>query len=210
MKDLNLSLLIRYGYTGLIVFVMLLMKDPARMKSYVEGAGAVLAPFVVLAIGACVYVLYRYLLGEWIFYPLAHFWDWLFSRANRGQKALSPFWYIRHRHGIPKRQCRDAYNAIRRELVPDPLKKQLDIAHAELYVLYITALMLPFAATIRPNLVPWQYIVGGAVIVQIGAWVADVRQHRYELRSIVSAQTSEALAEFLRKRGYASQQSPSG
>ncbi len=75
-KDLNLFWLVRYGFGGALVYVILLLAYPVEVKKYTEAAGTVLAPILVLAGGACIYVVYRHLLGEWFLYPLAHFFDY--------------------------------------------------------------------------------------------------------------------------------------
>lgn len=199
MKDLNLSLLIRYGYSGLLLFGMLLLRYPQEIKSYVEGAGDILAPLVVFAIGACIYVIYRHLLGEWIIYPLAHCIDWLTSKKNRSPNALSPFWHLKNL-GLPWQQRRDAYNAIRREFIPENLQKQLNAAHAEIHVLYITALELPILGILRPDFTFWPYFV--ALFALMAAWAADIRQHRSELKSILATRPTVDLKDFLRSRGY--------
>jgi hypothetical protein len=201
VKDLTLSTLIRYGYGGLLLFVILLLKDPVRVKGYVEGAGSVLAPLAVLGIGACFYVLYRHLLGEWFLYPLAHIADWVTSKENRGPNPISPIWHLRNL-GLPYRQCRNAYNAVRREFLPEQVTKQLNMAHSEIHVLYITALEIPLLAAFRVDLWPWPYVVATAVLALLAALAADVRQHRYEHRSIVSTHSVEQLTNFLTQRGY--------
>jgi hypothetical protein len=206
MTDLNLSLVIRYGYAGMLFTTILLVLNRSFVKSLTESAGAVLTPFIVVTIGACIYVVYRHLLGEFILYRLAHFFDNRGSKKNRGTTgALSPHGYL-EQLGVPKRQRRDAYNAMRREYLSEPLKKQLDLAHAEVHILYITfvegaglAVYLPFSSSSW-----WTFwiVTISALLVLFCAIAADIKQHRYELNSILSVKQIDELKSFLAARGY--------
>jgi hypothetical protein len=203
MKDLNLSLVIRYGYAGMLFTTILLVVNRSFVKSLTESAGAVLTPFIVVTIGACIYVFYRYLLGEWLLYPLAHRFD---SKENRGTTgALSPHGYL-EQLGVPKQQRRGAYNAMRREYITDPLKKQLDLAHAEAHILYITSVELAGLAVYLPFSSSrwwWSLVVAGpALLFLYCAIKADNNQHRYELSSILSVKQTDELKTFLAARGY--------
>src|SRR5690242_9745893 len=95
-KELNVSWLIRYGYGGALLYLILLIADPGAVKQYTDSAGSVLAPLLVLGAGACVYVIYRHLLGEWILFPLGHLFDYYTSKGNRdtGKGAVSTIWWL--------------------------------------------------------------------------------------------------------------------
>lgn len=179
MKGFNLSQVIRYGYPGLLLAAFLVKGFPADAKAYVEGAGAVLAPLIVLTVGSCLYTVYRHLIGEWLLYPIAHCIDtrlFVPELDARSLVAIFPVW------GVSKGRIRDAYNLVRRQLVPDDLKKQVELAHAEVHILYLTALQMPLLYFVL-GMNGWA-AAAISVTTLFAAWAADVRQHRYEARAI--------------------------
>jgi hypothetical protein len=107
---------------------------------------------------------------------------------------------------VPRRQRRHAYNAMRREYISDPLKKQLDLAHAEAHILYITSVELAgLAVYLSFSSSSWRtlwIVTGSCVLVLFCALATDIKQHRYELRSILSVKQIDELKGFLTSRGY--------
>jgi len=71
-KELNLSLLIRYGYAGDLLYLILLLFKRDLVKAYSESISSVLVIFIIFSGGICIYAFYRHLIGEWILFPLAH------------------------------------------------------------------------------------------------------------------------------------------
>ncbi len=208
-KELNLSWVIRYGYGGALLYLILLIRDPASMKAYTESAGAVLAPLLLVGAGTCIYVVYRHLLGEWLLYPFAHRLDYYTARGNRDLTAgaVSPIWWLAQR-GVAKGARREAYTAVRREFLPADTRKQLDLAHSEVHVLYLTFIELfGLGAILLADGNRWHLALVVAVsglVFLLAAWAADVRLHRHEFRSIVSTDQSkrDGLEAFLASRGY--------
>src|SRR5437660_1697362 len=131
LKEINLSLLLRYGYSGFLLVGILLFVNPRAIKTVTDNSGPVLAPPLVLAVGACIYVVYRYIVGEWILFPLTHWIDERISVASAAT-ALSPIRHLRQL-GIRERELRAAYNALRHEALDEKVRKQLDFAHAEIH-----------------------------------------------------------------------------
>jgi hypothetical protein len=65
----NLDRLIRYGYSGFLLTGILLFLVPTRVHPALEAGGAVVTPLVILAAGAAVYAIYRYVLNELLLAP---------------------------------------------------------------------------------------------------------------------------------------------
>jgi len=199
---LGLARLLRYGYAGfLLLGVFLLTADDAsKLKVAIDAAGSVLGPLVVLAVGAAVYVLYRYLLGEWLLFPLAHGLDWLIWKVWPGTaEPVSPIWYLA-KLGVRFGNRRLAYNTVRRQGLEPVIAERLDVAHSEAHIPYLTAVVLmasyaTFAST--KVLLFWFGLVALAA-----ALANDVRQHREELRTLKAALPEDKLEDLLKKHGF--------
>jgi hypothetical protein len=209
-KELNLSLLIRYGYAGGLLYLILVIFNRDSVKTYTESIGSILVLFIIFAGGTCIYAIYRHLIGEWFLFPVAHGWDWLFSKSNRqtDSGAVSTIWWLAQQ-GVPLGVRREAYTALRRDRVSIETKKQLDLSHSEVYVLYITfleTLALGIWLWYSRNFKKGGWVALAACIFLLAAWAADVRLHRHEFRAIVPSDDSgiEDLRLFLRQRGYLS------
>jgi hypothetical protein len=203
LKELNLSLLLRYGYSGFLLVGILLFTKPSAIKTVTDNAGAVLSPLLVLAVGACIYVVYRYLLGEWVLFPLMHRWD-RFTTRTPASAALSPVWHLA-RLGVGESELRTAYTAVRRELLKDEVREQLDFAHTEIHILYITCIELIPLSIFLASIGAYGrgfLTLGLGLFVLFAAVTADTQQHRSELRTISSTFTEEQIKQFLRVRGF--------
>jgi hypothetical protein len=202
MKELNLSLLLRYGYAGFLLVGILLFINPSAIKTITDNAGTVLSPLLVLAAGACIYVVYRYVVGEWILFPLSHCIDGIVSRGH--SPVRSPILYLL-RLGVKLTDLRPAYNALRHEVLEEKTRNQLDFAHAEIHVLYITCIELMglaiYLTVIGAKTHVYLILIIGIVIL-CGAISTDIQQHRSELRTIQSAVSVEEIERNLRARGF--------
>ena len=183
--------------------MLLVFVNPSAVKTVTDNAGPVLAPLLVLSVGACIYVVYRYIIGEWILYRVTHWVDSITAKDSAG-RDLSPIRHLR-KLGVPRRESRAAYNALRHEFLDDKVKKQLDFAHAEIHVLYITcieliSLSIFLAATGMKKQYPLILIVG--LVVLCGAMATDIQQHRSEVRTIRSNKAEAEVRDFLRAKGF--------
>ena len=108
---------------------------------------------------------------------MASFFDRLFSRPNRAKDgAVSTIWYLAQSK-VPRGARREAYTALRREYLPAETKKQLDLAHSEVHVLYITFLELFSLGVLlwRSGREIGIFLTGGAILFLCAAWAADIR-----------------------------------
>jgi len=64
LKRFELDRLIRYGYAGFLLVGILLLIVPGQVAPILAAGGTVVTPLVILAVGAAVYTLYRYVFNE--------------------------------------------------------------------------------------------------------------------------------------------------
>ncbi len=199
-KDLGLDRILRYGYGGFLLLALALLCGKAgALKPAIEAAGSVLGPLVVFACGAAIYTVYRYLLGEWVLFPIAHGLDWLVSKGNKKPtNAVSPIWYC-VQLGVPMLKARAAYNALRREKLKDSTAQRLNLSHSEAHLLYLTSVI-----TIASYwLIAHEALLLTAGFVALCAALAnDVRQHREELPTIRADVSDQELIDFFKERGF--------
>lgn len=200
-KTLGLSRLLRYGYAGfLLLGVFLLTSDTSKLKPAIEAAGSVLGPIVVLAAGAGIYVLYRYLLGEWLLFPLAHGLDWLMWKVfPRSLEPVSPIWYLA-RLGVRFGSRRLAYNTVRRAGLEPAIAERLDVAHSEAHMPYLTAVI--FIASYGTFARQEVLLLWLGLLTLAAALANDVRQHREELPTLKGHLSERKLQELLKTHGF--------
>lgn len=205
----SLSRLLRYGYGGFLLVGILSLIEQEFVKSSIAAAGSVLAPLVVFFVGVCIFVVYRYVLGEFILYQLTHATHKILDRCMYGKgEVSSPTGYLQSL-GVSWWQKRTAYTDIRRELFDKEQQERLDLAHSEIHVLYITAIEFFAAAaylylSINGSSRPFSitFFLVGAVLTLIAASITDIQQHRIEYRLLRYGIEFDRLVGFLRKRGY--------
>lgn len=207
-KDLNLTWIVRYGYGGALLYLIFVLHDPAEAKTITDASGSVLAPLLLLAAGACIYVFYRHLVGEWFLFPLAHFLDWWGVKGNRHETegAVSPIFWLRQQ-GVPLTSCRAAYSAIRQHQAKREARAIFDRDHSEIHILYLTFLALTPAAAIAWSDGAHGVALGcafAAVVFLIGGLRADVQLHRLEFPTLVPSDPERRaeVLEFLRLHGW--------
>ena len=200
--NLSLSQIIRYGYGGFLLIGILLIFQPDIIKKSIDSAGAIVAPIAILSIGACIYIIYRYVIGELIIYPLTHLIHYLIDRI-KGKMVISSPVRLFKSYGIPSFQVRSAYNQIRWELLEEADKKRLDFAHSEIHVLYLTSVeflitywILYYNSTTNVK----DYFLIGFFILVIAGFITDIRQHMSEYRFLKSKE--QEIKDFLKKRQF--------
>lgn len=213
LKTPTLSWLVRYGYGGGLLYLILLIFDTGPVGEFTEAAGTVFAPLIALVVGACVYVVCRHFLGELLLYPGAHFYDWLTSKRHRSSTgAESTFWYLRQLK-VPILRCREAYTALRREYLKGDIKDQFDFSHTEVHVLYTTFVEIAVLGAVLWHIRGFRgggWLVMGSFFFLVAAWAADARLHRHEFRTIVPAEETQRapVLKFLKDHGYISDTPP--
>jgi hypothetical protein len=206
-EKIRLTQIIRYGYAGFLAAGIAAFLAPAEVKPGIEAAGHVVAPLVVFAIGACIYVLYRYVLGELMIFPLVHYIHYLVDTQLFGKaEARSPITFLA-RQGVRLGQRRNAYTDIRRGVFKDAERTRLDLDHTEIAVLYLTAVefagaWIYLAASRSGSAASGWFFAVTAVLVGIAAIIADIKQHVYEFQLLQRPVMLADLSKMLQDNGY--------
>ena len=138
LEKLSISKIIRYGYGGFLLVGIILLFNPQLINEIIKSAGPVVAPIAIFSLGACIYIFYRFVLGEFIIYPISHLVHRIIDLLNSKSKVSGTIGFLR-KNKVSFWQRRAAYNLIRWEFLDDKNKKRLDYAHSEIHILYITA-----------------------------------------------------------------------
>jgi hypothetical protein len=197
--------LVGYYYAGVFVALAATSIDHDRVKSLVDALGSVLAAMVVFGIGIGTYVLHRRVVGELLLYPLIHLVHSFVDRlvGHTEARATSCTGYLRYL-GVTLGNRRSAYNAIRSAFLDETTRRQLDLAHGELHVLFLTAIVSGVTAGIKSlsQRPVWSRAwVAVAVFCFIAGVVADIRQHSLET-SLLRLQGESNVKHFLARGGF--------
>jgi hypothetical protein len=135
LKEVTLSRILRYSYGGFLLVAIMVTENSGQVKTIIEALGSTVAPLTVVALGGCVFVTYRYVLGELLIFPVVHLIDGLLQL--RSKESLSPIQYLSSL-GVPFGSRRAAYGRLKASLFTDHTKF-LDLIHSEIHILYITS-----------------------------------------------------------------------
>jgi|WetSurMetagenome_2_1015567.scaffolds.fasta_scaffold16208_2 hypothetical protein len=202
---LNAERVAGYLYSGICISIVSTLIFPKEVSALISALGGVLSVLSVFAIGFATYVLYRYIIGEYLLFPLQHFihrlLDYILGRSKKNPTSSIDF--IKNL-GVPKGLRRDAYTAIRDAFFNDETRARLDLVHGEIHALYITAVdsfLISGLSFLKPMYIPnWTWIFVG-IFTLIGGLIADTHQHTIETRMIKAIDPSK-LKEFLRQDGH--------
>ncbi|MCJ7577544.1 MAG: hypothetical protein MUO91_03755 [candidate division Zixibacteria bacterium] len=203
---LSISTILRYGYGGFLLVGLLALRDHVQVEAWIKATGTVVAPLIVFCVGACIYVVYRYVVGEFLFYPFMHSVHFLTDRLfYRDGQRTSPTGFL-GQGGMCFSQRRQAYTAIRRGFFEPCMRETLNLAHSEIHILYLTAVEFAAATSLwwtdpSHKVVSWVFIVAAAVTF-IAAVVTDINQHKMEYRLLRNLKDKVALTNFLSLTGY--------
>lgn len=205
LRRSDLDRLIRYGYSGFLLTGILLFLMPGRLRPALAAGGAVVAPLAILAAGAAVYTLYRYVLNEML---LSRFiLHYLHSLIDRRRATLTnPANFLVARYKVPPGLGHDAYIEVRRGFFAEEQRLSFDRNHTEATIVWLTAvectaaggalLLVPVS-----GVSPWKawLLLSAGVFTLVSAVAFDIRLFWQECR-ILSA-NSAGLPEFLQSRG---------
>lgn len=200
---LDISQIIRYGYSGFLLTAAMSVLTPQTLKTAVEAAGSVVAPLTVFAVGAAIYVMYRYVIGEFVLFPLAHLIHAGHDRIFKYTESTSPIGFLRD--GVRFGQRRAAYTTIRRHFFDDQQRERLDWNHSEVHVLYLTAVIAACVAVFvcmmkEPPANALAICALSGVLFWVAGLIRDISVHMSEGR-LFKANKQEVL-ECLRQHGF--------
>ncbi|MFH1921632.1 MAG: hypothetical protein ABIP48_17340 [Planctomycetota bacterium] len=170
MDKLGMRELLRYGYAGSLCVFVAALADRHWTVKLCEQLGPVLAPFVALAVGAVVYLVFKSLIGDRFLWWWVHrlhvkidenpqyFLQGLVKRLQKRKwcprwlenclddriRQLSPrckVHYLENTCKVPKGLGHDAYAFLRDQILEEYPRERFHLQHSEGYLLYLTALV---------------------------------------------------------------------
>ncbi len=207
MQRLTLTDVIKYGYGGALLTGLSAIVAPSEVETIIAALGAVATPIVILAIGACVYVMHRYVVGEFVIYPATHAIHWALNRSILRRARVRHVTAFLSELGLPFGERRLAYTEIRRDLFKGDTQRRIDLSHAEAHVLWLTFVLGLLATS-------WLYIydetrIGVRLALLIfslfagfGGLVLDISLHQREGRLLEHSLGVECVKKFLASRGF--------
>jgi len=201
LKRSEVDRLIRYGYSGFLLVGILLFLMPSRVRPAIEAGGAVVAPIAILAAGAAVYTLYRYVLNDFLLSPVVvhPLHGWLDRR--RGQ-TTNPANFLAE-YDVPRRLRHVAYIELRRGFFHEDLRRVFDRNHTEAAIIWLTAVectvlgggLLPVTGVskLRCGL-----LLGAGLLATLAAILRDISLFEQECRHLRAEQ--DRLPTFLKER----------
>ncbi|MBD3673894.1 MAG: hypothetical protein HUJ26_10250 [Planctomycetaceae bacterium] len=215
--------LIRYGHGGLLVFGIVALYNPDFIKEIVTSLGGPLSMLMVLSIGAPIYVIHRYVIGEYCIYPLTNIihiyvWDKISCKLRKikefettsvtgmleqqGIKVESYDWLF----GYFLR--RKVYSDWRQAYLPEKKKNLLNLFHAEVHILWISAVIVmgvilssymfsDVGDSIKGDLKYWCILF---FVLVFSGLVGDIQLHSKQCRDLRSQEAD--LKKFLEEYGY--------
>jgi len=198
------STILKYAYGGFLLVGIIAYIDHSILAASIAAMGPVVTPLVIFFLGTCIYVVYRYIIGELFLYPITHSLMYLISKQYfKFEEHLSPTSYL-GKAGVQFTQRRAAYSEIRRDYLEEKDRERFDFAHSAIHILYITAIELGVTGVFAPNaggLTLSNYFLMGSILSLCSAIIIDIQQHRIEYKHLRST-PEEETKEFLKKKGY--------
>ena len=177
--------LIGSTYAGFLSFAVLLLQYPAQVKSLTESAGSGLIAVTCIAVGLGIYSFYFKVLGEFVLFPFQHAVHMLADvlRSKRGERRTSPIGQLLH-FGVPVFDVRSAYDRVRIRLYEGHDSTEVQIAHGEIHVLYITSVILAvaYASATYLGKSPSELYIYIAAASLAASLISDTRQHSTEAK----------------------------
>ena len=202
---------IGYLYSGfLLVVIALLERDNLAKLGFSTGnpvsvTGGFLAAIIIFVLGIGVYSVYFRVLGEFVIYPIQHILHHLFFDLGRkAPTARSSPVGLMVGYGVSKWHARAAYMRVRDEFFTKKHQIEIQVAHGELHVLYITAtvsLCAFFILKSRGLLPSVIYLIVSGLFF-VFALMGDTRQHTTE--AVYIRKKEAKIKEFLQEEGFIS------
>jgi hypothetical protein len=131
---------LRYGYGGLLAYVVAALVAPASTKTVVEALGTTISVLVAFAVGGAIYIAHRPVIGEllYLLHEKVHIW---LSRNARGYTCRGA--YFVRRWKLPLSLAAEAFRTVRDDGAFDQSRqRRFYLQHSELHTLYVTFFVL--------------------------------------------------------------------
>lgn len=209
LSEIGANRIIKYGYGGMLFALLAAIIDPTHTKTVVSSLGPLLAPLSVFSVGIAIYIVHRYVIGEFLF-RLTHIIHNIYDRLD-GSQGLSSTCTTTYLEalGVKRGNSRSAYTAMRKLFFEQDVRSNFDKNHAELNVLYITAeetllaaVYLAMSGSIVMSGRISDYLLIISLVFYWCAITGDIRQHRLECHLMKTDR--QKLCRLLQNVGYLS------
>lgn len=204
LSEIGIVRILRYGYGGMLLVLIVAAIELEAVKTIVDVLGTIFALSITLAVGAGIYIFHRYVVGDIFLYPALHFihQSWDKKRQLSANNLTNTVSYLEAR-GVKKGNGIAAYFDMRRKFFKLEERKELNIAHSELHMLWITvdetliATIYLWATGYQPVVL---FVI--SIILALFTTIAEIHQNQLECRLFKIAHRDGRLRPFLRKMDY--------
>jgi len=204
---LSIEILLPSLFAGALLATLAAYCNAPVTGAITTALGTTISPLVMLLLGVFVYVFYRTILGEMMFYRIRHRIHDAYCRHRRlrsGSKEFVSFIALLanevHRPATIS-ELRFIYSEIRDSdaVFGAAMRQQLDIVHATYHCLYLAAFETLGAAWYRAHTGQrWEPLLWIGIVSGIAAFTADFRFDSYECHLLQA--NLPALRQFLHER----------
>lgn len=166
MDKLGLRELLRYGYAGFLCALVAALVDGPNTEKLVNNLGPVLSPFVALAVGTVVYLVFKALVVDRYLSEAVHWSHTTEWRPFRWFYTTTPacfrckLRYLENEFGLPRKLCPEAYVCVRDHRLKDDLRERYHTQHSEAYVFYLTTFICLPTSVLFICVLPWAVSLG--------------------------------------------------
>lgn len=187
--------LLRFVFGGVAAALVSYLYNPTWTVSIYDGLGMFICAILLAEIGIVFYLSYHALIGDVFVFRLAAkpSTDWLARLKIDGVS-------------IERQKLFLALRAIKRSDLYRTKAREVDIAHSELHMLYMSCVVILTCAGLwgaRDGMnVRFWVLVGIAIVLFVATFRSDRNQHRYEVHILDDLNKHGELSRFLKHTGF--------
>ncbi|MGB2697166.1 MAG: hypothetical protein WBD28_04810 [Candidatus Zixiibacteriota bacterium] len=152
LNTLNLTIheLLRYGYGGLLAYLVAYLIEPYGTKKFIVTLGPSMNIILAFALGGAIYVVHRPIIGEllYLLHELVHIQLSRCSR-KRGRGCTCRTDYFKYQFNLSISSATEAFRTVRdSEFYNQIRQSRFHRQHSELHMLYVTFFVLTIGAIV--------------------------------------------------------------
>lgn len=198
---LNTEEIVGYLYSGTLLGLLWWKLRPDEVTAFCTAVGSVEFALGLLLLGPGIYCFYFRVIGDLVVFPIQHRIHRVLDRLSG--RTTSPVRLVAHM-GVGLGSRRAAFNLVKSEFLDEGWRNRTALHHAEMQVLYITAVELLGAAALSAAtgaaFAPGPLMIWGLAALT-AAIVADTKQHRRDTQ-LIERMGDDALRAFLEDEGF--------
>lgn len=188
--------LLRFMFGGCAAIVMAYLFYPTWTKGILSDLGAIPSILVIAELGIIFYLIYHSTVGSLFIFWIAAIPSiiWLSKLEHNGKHIR---WFVRRF---------TALKLIKRAPEYSDKCREVDLAHSELHMIYMTSL-----AVLVASFIAWLkcyngnlsfFLICASVVIFLAAVIADIYQHTYEVYLLEGLNTEGKITELLERHGF--------